>query len=526
MNDTLLFLVPVIPALAAVILGVLQLLGACQNEVWERWTAGIVISAQTLICLILCYLFYTVWSETETAGLRDYGNWIASGDWQVNWQLTASLFNLGVGIIFAFLILVTMRFSVNYLHREQGYHRVFSLLALFAAAMMLLVLAANAVLTFAGWELVGLSSYALIAYAYQKTTAANNATRVFLTNRLGDAGFLLLIVTSSIWLGTTEWREIATLASRLNSNQLNAIASGLVLAAFVKSAQIPFSPWLTKALEGPTPTSAVFYGGVMVHSGVFLVIQAHSLLQQLPLAMHLMFFVGCLSLIYSIWVGLSVADIKTSHAIASIGQLGIMFISCGLGLWELATWHMFAHAIMRSFLMLNAPGIMHDSKAQAVRRFKNRLVSSRFLYRLSIQRFWLDELTDHLVVRPFMRLTDDMAYLDQNIVSRIISAPAPLVEKASAIAQREELKVGANLITDDDSFASGSGLAARLTGLAAEIIHQFEQHFILSGIGRESIQLGRRLGHVANRFEQILLKPRYIILFVLICLMVVLGVSP
>ena len=526
MNDTLLFLVPIIPASVALILGVLQLLGVCQNEVWERWTAGIVISAQTLICFILCYLFFTLWSATETSGIRDYGIWIASGNWQVRWQLSLSLFNLGTGIVFALLILVSMRFSVNYLHREQGFHRVFSLLALFATAMMLLVLAANAFLTFAGWELVGLSSYALIAYAFQRTTAANNATRVFLTNRIGDAGFLLFIVTASMWLGTTEWHELSSAAIKLNSNQIDVVALGLVLAAFVKSAQIPFSPWLTKALEGPTPTSAVFYGGVMVHAGVFLVIQAQDLIQQVPLAMHLMFLVGCLSLIFSIWVGLSIADIKTSHAIASIGQLAIMFISCGLGFWDLAWLHMLAHAIVRSFLMLSAPGIMHDSKAQPVRRFKNRLAFSRFLYRLSIQRFWLDELINHIVVRPFLRLTDDMAYLDQNIVSRIISAPAPLVEKASTIAQREELKVGANLITDDDSFASGSGLAARLTVLVAELIHQFEQHFILYGIGRDSIQLGRRLGHVANRFEQILLKPRYIILFVLICLMVVLGVSP
>lgn len=525
MINTLLLLVPITPASAALMLGILQLLGGGQKECWERWISGVVISAQIVICFILAYLFFVVWTGSEVSGLRNYSVWIASGDWQVRWQLTANLFNLGVATVFAILILITMQFSVNYLHRESGYQRVFSLLALFAAAMMLLLLGANAFLTFAGWELAGLTSYALIAYSYQRTTAANNATRVFLTNRIGDAGFLLLIVASSIWLETTEWPEIGAAASRLNTNQMSVIAIGLVLAACVKSAQIPFSPWLTKALEGPTPTSAVFYGGVMVHAGVFLVIQAQDLLIQVPLAMQLMLWVGCLSLTYSIWVALCVADIKTSHAIASIGQLGIMFICCGQGFWELATWHMLAHAIVRSFLMLSAPGIMHDTKAQPVGRFKNRFASSRVLYRLSSQRFWLDELADQLIVRPLIRLSDDMVYLDQNIVSRIISAPVPLINKVSAIAQHEELKIGANLSATEDSFASGSGIAAKLTSLAADLIHQFEQHFILYGLGRDSIQLGRRLGHIANRFEKILLKPRYIILFVLICLMVVLGVS-
>lgn len=523
MIDTLLLLIPVIPASVALLLGILQIVGNGQKECWERWVSGIVISAQTLTCFMLVYVFFAVWTGNVASGSRDYGVWITCGDWKIRWQLTLSVFNLGVASVFALLILVAMRFSVNYLHREPGYLRVFSLLALFAAAMMLLLLGANAFLTFAGWELVGLTSYALIAFSYHRITAANNSTRVFLTNRIGDAGFLLLIVSSSIWLGTTEWQAIATAVNRLNNNQMTLISLGLVLAAFVKSAQIPFSPWLTQALEGPTPTSAIFYGGVMVHAGIFIVIQAQDLLQQVPFVMHLMLVVGCLSLFYSIWVGLSVADIKTSHAIATIGQLGIMFICCGLSFWTLATWHMLAHAIVRSFLMLSAPGIMLDSKVQAVTSFKNRFASSRVLYRLSLQRFWLEELNDHLLVRPFMRLTDDMAYFDQNILSRIISSPIPLIEKVSAIAEKEEDKIGAKLNNPEDTFASGSGLAAQLTVLAAELIHQFEQHFILYGLGRDSIQLGRRMGQIANRFEQLLLKPRYIILFVLICLILVLG---
>lgn len=525
MNNTLLSLVPVIPMSVALMLGVLLLMGAGQKECWERWTSGIVISAQSLVCIILAYLFYTIWTGYEVSGFRDYGVWIACGNWQVRWQLTASSFNLGVATVFALLILVAMRFSVNYLHREIGFLRVFSLLALFAAAMMLVVLAANAFLTFVGWELAGVTSYALIAYAYQRTTAADNSTRVFMTNRVGDAGFLLLIVTSSIWLGTTEWQSIVSETSQLSQNQRMIIALGLVLAAFVKSAQIPFSPWLAKALEGPTPTSAIFYGGVMVHAGVFLVIQSQDLLEQVPFVLNLMVGVGCLSLIYSVWVGLSVADIKTSHAMASIGQLGIMFVCCGLELWRLAMWHMLSHAIVRCYLMLSAPGIMQDTQAQTVERFRSRSASYKVLYRLSLQRFWIDELINHLIIGPLMRLSSDMAYLDRNIVSRIASVPVPLIDKVSAIAQKEEFKIGANLSTDEDTFASGSGLAASLTRLAAELTHQFEQHFILFGLGRDSMQLARRLGHIANRFEQMLLKPRYIILFVLICLMIVLGVS-
>ena len=176
-------------------------------------------------------------------------------------------FSVTLAALFAILLFIIIRFSVNYLHREAGFHRFFFLLSLFASAMLLLVLSGNAIGTFIGWEIAGLCSYLLIAYAYDRPVAAFNATRVFVTNRIGDAGFILGMGLSYTWAKGLDWSQLNALSTQLTSGQASAIAFCFAVAAFAKSAQIPFAPWLARAAEGPTPSSAGFYGAIMVHAG-------------------------------------------------------------------------------------------------------------------------------------------------------------------------------------------------------------------------------------------------------------------
>jgi NADH:ubiquinone oxidoreductase subunit 5 (subunit L)/multisubunit Na+/H+ antiporter MnhA subunit len=143
-------------------------------------------------------------------------------------------------------------------------------------------MAGNAMLAFIGWELAGLSSYLLIAYAYDRPTATANATRVFVTNRIGDAGFIIAIVLSLFWVGGVEWPDILASSSTLNTLQAGLIITCFLLAALVKSAQVPFAPWIARALEGPTPSSAIFYGALTVHAGLYLVIRLAPLLREIP----------------------------------------------------------------------------------------------------------------------------------------------------------------------------------------------------------------------------------------------------
>ncbi len=523
MMAQLLVLIPLLPLLAAVLLALLQLAGRMNGDGAEKVTAAIAVSAMALSSLAASTVLIAGWLHPERLEVHHYGNWLAIGNWQIAFQLGGGLFNLSLAALFALLLLIVMRFSVNYMHREAGFHRLFALLSLLAAAMLLLVLSANAVFTFIGWEFAGLCSYSLIAYAYERPTAAHNATRVFITNRIGDGGFLLAIALAMVWLESSDWQVINQHASDLDKVDVTILALCLALAALVKSVQLPFTPWLLRAMEGPTPSSAVFYGGVMIHAGVFLLIQNQLLLQQAPLVMTLLTVSGALTALYSYWSGLSQTDIKTAQAFATSGQLGLMFISCGLGYWQLASWHLAAHAVVRCYLLLTAPSVMHNTAAQPVRPVALWLSRCRWGFLLSLQRGWLEETMDWIWVRPLSRIAKDMLSIEHKLVAPLLAAPAPLIRRIASIAEQEEQKIGARLHNDSDVFAQGSGLAGKLTQWAAAVSQRFEYQFILYGIGRDSIRFGRKLGHAANRIEQLLLQPRYITLFVLISLLIVLG---
>lgn len=517
--DALVLLIPLSPLAAALLIGGGHFFGLIQGEEGESVTAELANWAITLSCLLaLILLGADVLGKNQ--GTFDIGRWLSSDTLMIRMSFITTGFNLWLATLFSVLLAVVINFSTNYMHREAGFHRYFFILSLFAFAMLLLVLSGNAVGTLVGWETAGLCSYLLIAYSYQRPVAVTNATRVLVTNHIGDACFIIGIGLSYAWSGTLNWNDLNAFMGELSQRQITGLALCFSLAAFAKSAQLPFTPWLARSMEGPTPSSAVFYGAVMIHAGVFLVCLLRPLIENSFLVMAILVFVGFVTAVYSFFVGLTQTDVKSSLVYAVAGQLGLMFLECGLGFWQLAKWHLCAHAIVRTYQLLAAPNLMHAVHNNPVRPVSPKLASLRWLYTAALQRFWIEQITDWALVKPVRRLAHDLCYIDDRIVDRLMGAPDPAIYTVSSLVQLEEVRLGARLNNDADEFAQGSGLAGKLTEWTAAILHWFEDHFVLQGVGKDTIRYGRKLGHFANRLESLILRPRYLVLFVFITLLI------
>jgi NADH:ubiquinone oxidoreductase subunit 5 (subunit L)/multisubunit Na+/H+ antiporter MnhA subunit len=517
MLNWILPLIPALPLLAAAFLGCGIVAGRIDGEARERSSSGLIVGIAAISCLLaaLALGFRETGLISEPVVL---GTWLESGDYAVKTSFAADRLSLGLSLLFSLLILMVARFSVNYLHRETGFHRFFLVLGLFAGAMQLLVLGGNAVFTFIGWELAGVCSFLLIAYAYDRPVAAGNATRAFVTNRIGDAGFALGIVLAFAWTGGVEWSQIIEAAPRLGGLEAGTLAACFLLAATAKSALFPLSPWLSRAMEGPTPSSAVFYGSVMIHAGVYLVLRLQPVFEQAPWAMALMAAVGLVTALYGYGCGLTQTDVKSALIFSATGQIGLMFLAAGLGWWGLAAWHLAAHAVLRGFQFLTAPSLMHKTLGIPIRPLPAFAARCRWLYLASLQRFWLEELGDYTVVRPTRSLAADFHGFDNRVLDRAVGLPAPAMQGLSSLAEWEEHRLGADYRGTGD-VRRVSGLLGLLVHGCASALHWFEERLVLKGVGRDLIAAGRRIGPHLNRVETALTRPRYLVLFVIVTLL-------
>lgn len=298
------WLIPIIPMLAAAWIAVGYVFNFNRGESGEKQTALTAMTA-SFISLVLI-LIQDVYAIIDRApGQIRFSPWIESGEYRVYISFTLDHLGLLMATLVAVISLLIIKFSINYMHREAGYQRFFMIMSLFNGAMLLIMLAGNAVLVFIGWELAGISSYLLIAYAFNRNQATANATQAFVTNRIGDAGFTLAIALCFIWFGSVEWSDILNTQSGLSSLHIGMIAGGFIIAALIKSALAPFSPWIVRALEGPTPSRAIFYGSLMVHAGVYLLIRLEPLFMQDQALLQLLAFIGLLTLFYGFfqWPG-------------------------------------------------------------------------------------------------------------------------------------------------------------------------------------------------------------------------------
>ena len=254
-------------------------------------------------------------------------------------------------------------YSIGYMGHEGGYYRFFGYMNLFMFSMLVLVLADNYLMMFIGWEGVGLCSYLLIGFYFQRKSAADAGKKAFVVNRIGDAGFLLGVMLMAVTFGSVDFEQVTAIARSgrfpVGSTAIVAICILLFIGATGKSAQIPLYTWLPDAMEGPTPVSALIHAATMVTAGVYMVARSNALFILAPTAMALVAGVGAATAIWAASIGLVQNDIKRVLAYSTISQLGYMFLACGVGAFGAGVFHLMTHAFFKALLFLGAGSVIH-----------------------------------------------------------------------------------------------------------------------------------------------------------------------
>ena len=376
MTDLLIKLIPLFPLLAVLLNGFVG--RKYSHEVAHRLAWGSV--GLSFLCTIGVFADII---RTGTPHEVIAYQWIFGGDLTVNLAylvdpLTCMMLLVVTGV--GFLIHV---YSVGYMHGESGFTRFFTYMNLFMVSMLLLVMGNNYVVLFIGWEGVGLCSYLLIGYYYDKVSAAKAASKAFVVNRIGDAGFLLAIFLIFVNFKTFDYTKVFAQVGQLSPEMATAIALCLLIGAVGKSAQLPLYTWLPDAMEGPTPVSALIHAATMVTAGVYMIVRNHAIFDLSPTAMTIVGIIGGVTALFAATIGLAQTDIKRVLAYSTVSQLGYMFLGCGIGAYTAAVFHLMTHAFFKALLFLTAGSVIHAlSGEQDIRKMGGLSSKIPWTYRL------------------------------------------------------------------------------------------------------------------------------------------------
>ncbi len=354
-NSLHLWLIPVLPFIGFLLNGLL-------GRRLPRALVAIIALVFTAAPLVQVLRVYQAFPALALPHVERLAPWIQTSGFHADFafaldQLTLVMLLVVTGV--GFLIHI---YSVGYMAHEEGYWRFFAYLNLFMFFMLTLVLAENFLLMFVGWEGVGLASYLLIGFYFQKHSAAKAGMKAFVVNRIGDFGFLLAMFLMIVHFGTLSFGEVFGQIAQhpeLQGGFLTAIALLLVLGATGKSAQIPLYIWLPDAMEGPTPVSALIHAATMVTAGIYMVVRSHVLFDRAPLALTVVAIIGALTAFFAATVGIVQTDIKRVLAYSTISQLGYMFLACGAAAYSAAIFHLLTHAFFKALLFLAAGSVIH-----------------------------------------------------------------------------------------------------------------------------------------------------------------------
>jgi NAD(P)H-quinone oxidoreductase subunit 5 len=417
-SERLLTILVAAPGALFALLSLLWLLG------WhppERFIARLTSTLYSVMAAGSLWLGWRMCFENIDAVQTTAGHWLQAGSYHFELSLFADHLSLPLITLTIVLVGLVGVFSVRYVHRDRGFFRFFVLLHLFAFGALLVLASANFDLLLAGWELVGISSVLLIAFFDERQEPVRNAIRVFAFYRIADLGLLLGIfllhhlahTTGVLSLFRGSWPDESTM---LDQPAATLIGLLLLMAAAGKSAQIPFSGWLPRAMEGPTPSSAIFYGAISVHLGAYLLLRAEPILRAAPWAAAAVAAVGAVTAFLATLVHRASSDAKNALACAGMAQLGIIFCEIALGFPRLALVHMIGHAIVRTLQFLRAPSMLHDyhrvhaaaggDMGKTGAHYERVLPHGvRFwLYRAAVERGYYDALLDRIVTTPVLRL--------------------------------------------------------------------------------------------------------------------------
>jgi NADH-quinone oxidoreductase subunit L len=381
------------------------------------------------------------WLSGQTEELVWHGGtWYRAGDYHFAVTLLLDLPGVVMALLAAVIGGLIGQFSVSYLHKEPGFTRFFALLLLFSSAMQLLVLAGSMDLLFAGWELVGLTSTLLIAFFYERHAPLRSALYAFVTYRVCDVGLLFGSALLHHFAHSAEFDAAFGAGhwplgvAHLPPMAATIVALLLVLAAMGKSALFPASSWLPRAMEGPTPSSALFYGALSIHAGLFLLLRAEPLLAEAPIARAVLVVLGLLTAQLAAMSGRVHADAKTSIAYAALAQVGVIAAEIGMGWYLLAIVHLAGHAVLRTWQLLRAPSALADAQEtwQAGVHIRRGQYGEQFLpvglrrwlYRAALERFWLDTVWRYLLVQPVLALAHWLDSWDTRLLPKLVFGPS------------------------------------------------------------------------------------------------------
>jgi NADH-quinone oxidoreductase subunit L len=347
-----LWLIPAFPLLGFLVNGVLGRRRA--NSFVNLVAVGSVLLSFAWVVKTLLAL-----GPMETAYIERYGTWFNVGNLRVGFDLSVDRLTAVMLLVVTGIGSLIHIYATGYMSHEGGYYRFFAYLNLFMFFMLTLVLAANYLLLFVGWEGVGLCSYLLIGFYFLKKSATNAGMKAFIVNRIGDVGFSLAMFLIIIHFGSLDFDKVLPAAAARPESALTAIALLLLLGACGKSAQFPLYVWLPDAMEGPTPVSALIHAATMVTAGVYLVARSSVIYTHAPEALHVVALVGLLTATFAATIGLLQNDIKKVFAYSTVSQLGYMFLGLGVGAFSAGIFHLMTHAFFKALLFLGAGSVIH-----------------------------------------------------------------------------------------------------------------------------------------------------------------------
>jgi len=392
-----------VPFAAFLGLGAWLLLGGPRAESKVNTLANLVILFHVMASTVLGIAFLRGVPLAITLG-----SWYHAGNYE--FELDFFLDALGVAYLVSSSLICAVGgyFSERYLHRDPGYYRFFILFFLFLTGISLVVTAAHVDLFLVGWEFIGITSVLLIGFFQYRTEPTKNSLYTLIIYKCCD---IALLTAAIYWHALSEHHDLPSTFEGLTTftgavDPKFFILGALVgIAALGKSAQLPFSGWLPRAMEGPTPSTALFYGAISIHLGAFLLLRTVPLWKNAPGVDVAILIIGLSTAAYGSFVGRTRSDAKTQLAYAAVAQLGVIFFEIGLGLYILAALHFVGHSFLRTYQFLKSPSLMQElGQLHSERRRQRVTVSSLWLFRLSLSEGHLHGWIDYLIAKPVQRI--------------------------------------------------------------------------------------------------------------------------
>jgi NAD(P)H-quinone oxidoreductase subunit 5 len=436
------------PGVLFLALSIVWLLGGC---VTERTMARITKSAYAILALLVIMTGWCMRVEGLYSVRVMLGDWFTVGHYGYPLSLLIdrlSLLMVGLTVVLAGIVGF---FSVRYLHRDPGFHRFFMLLHLFTFGALLVFAADSLDLLIVGWETVAITSVLLVGFFQYRPEPVRNALWVFASYRVADLFMLLAIFLAHHWFGTTSWEGLFSgewpgCQSQMQGAEGTVIAVLLVIAAGGKSSQGLFWGWLPRAMEGPTPSSAVFYGAISIHTGAYLLLRIEPLIQQSWIATGLIISTGLATAFLGTLVHRTCADAKASLAYAAQTQIGLIFVEIGFGWTTFAVIHLVSHATLRTLQFLRAPSMLRDyhrvhaaagGKVSPTGSHYESLLPSAvqlWLYRLALGRGFYDAIVERWIVAPVQAVARWLAVFEPQSPKKQPTANTPAHAAESTVS--------------------------------------------------------------------------------------------